>query len=54
MNILLATDTGGGYMAAAFLVFIVALAIYLAIMSRKLTKLQRRLNEIRAGESERE
>jgi hypothetical protein len=47
MNILLATDTGGGYAAAAYLVFLLMLAIYLAIMSNKLTKMQRTLGEIR-------
>ena len=48
MNILLAADTGGGYVAAAYLVFILMLAVYLAIMSNKLTGMQRRLSAIRA------
>jgi cell division protein FtsL len=46
MNILLAADTGGGYVAAAYLVFIVMLAVYLAIMARKLSKIQNRVSEI--------
>lgn len=47
MDILLAADTGGSYVAVAYLVFVVALAIYLAIMSNKLVKMQRSLSEIR-------
>ena len=47
MNLLLATDTGGSYVAAAYLVFVIALVIYLAIMANKLVKMQRSLSEIR-------
>lgn len=51
MNVLLAADTGGGYVAAAYLAFILMLAVYMAIMARKLTGMQRRLGEIqRRGE----
>lgn len=48
MDLLLAADTGGSYVAAAYLVFVVVLAIYLAIMAKKLVKMQRSLSEIRA------
>jgi hypothetical protein len=47
MNILLAADTGGSYVAAAYLVFVVVLLIYVAIMANKLVKLQKSLNEQR-------
>lgn len=47
MNVLLAADTGGGYVAAAYLVFLIVLLIYLAIMANKLVKLQKSLNEQR-------
>lgn len=47
MDILLAADTGGSYVAVAYLVFVVALAIYLAIMANKLVTMQRSLSEIR-------
>lgn len=47
MNVLLAADTGGSYVAAAFLVFVIAMVVYLAIMSNKLVKMQRQLSEIR-------
>lgn len=46
MNILLAADTGGGYVAAAYLAFVLVLVIYLAIMSNKLVKMQRRVGEL--------
>lgn len=48
MDILLAADTGGSYVAAAYLVFVIALFVYLAIMANKLVKMQRTLSEIRA------
>lgn len=47
MNILLAVDTGGSYVAAAFFVFIVVLAIYIAVMANKLVKMQKSLGELR-------
>lgn len=46
MNILLAADTGGSYVAAAYLVFVLMLVIYLAIMANKLVKMQRRVSEL--------
>jgi hypothetical protein len=47
MDIMLAADTGGNYVAAAYFVFVVLLVIYLAIMANKLVKLQRRVGELR-------
>lgn len=46
MNLLFAADTGGSYVAAAYLVFVVVLVIYLAIMANKLVNIQRTLTEI--------
>ncbi len=48
MDILLAADTGGGYVAAAYLVFVIAMFIYFAIMANKLVKMQRSVSELRA------
>lgn len=47
MNVLLAADTGGSYVAAAYLVFLIVLLIYVGIMANKLVKLQKSLNEQR-------
>jgi hypothetical protein len=47
MNLLLAADTGGSYVAAAFLVFLIVLVIYVALMANKLVKMQHQLNDIR-------
>ena len=47
MNILLAADTGGSYVAVAYLVFVVVLVIYLAIMANKLVKMQKSLGDVR-------
>lgn len=47
MNIVLAAETGSGYVAAAFLVFLAVLMIYLVIMAKKLSKLQASTSEIR-------
>jgi len=47
MNVVLAADTGGSYVAAAYLVFLIVLLIYVGIMANKLVKLQRSLNEQR-------
>ena len=47
MNVLLAADTGGSYVAAAYLVFVIVLLIYVGIMANKLVKLQKSLNEQR-------
>lgn len=42
----LAADTGGGYVAAAYLVFVALLLVYLGIMSVKLVRIQRRLGDL--------
>ena len=47
MNVLLAADTGGSYVAAAYLIFVAVLLIYVAIMANKLVKLQKSLSEQR-------
>lgn len=47
MNLLLAADTGGSYVAAAYLTFLVVLLIYVAIMANKLVKMQKSLSEQR-------
>ncbi len=47
MDLLLAADTGGSYVAAAYLVFVIVLVIYLAIMANKLVKMQRQLSDVR-------
>ena len=47
MNVLLAADTGGSYVAAAFLVFIIVLVIYIGVMARKLVRMQHELSDIR-------
>lgn len=47
MNVLLAADTGGSYVAAAFLVFIIVLVIYIGVMASKLARMQRELSDIR-------
>lgn len=39
-------DTGGGYVAAAYLVFVALLLIYIAIMSKKLARIHRELGEL--------
>jgi hypothetical protein len=54
MNVLLAADTGGSYVAVAYLVFVIVLLVYLAIMANKLVKMQRGLTELRrkSGETE--
>ena len=47
MNLLLAVDTGGSYVAAAYLVFVIVLVVYLAIMANKLVKMQRQVSDLR-------
>ena len=49
---LLAADTGGGYVAAAYLVFVALLLVYLGIMAAKLVRIQRSLGDLleRTGE----
>jgi hypothetical protein len=46
VNIVLAADTGGGYVAAAYGVFIAILLIYIVIMAIKLSNIQKTLGEI--------
>jgi hypothetical protein len=48
MSILLAADTGGSYVAAAYFIFIAVMVIYLAVMANKLAKMQRSISELRA------
>lgn len=43
----LPSDTGSGYVAAAYIVFAVILLIYVAIMAIRLTRVERRLHELR-------
>jgi hypothetical protein len=45
-TLLLAADTGGSYVAAAYLFFLVVMFVYIAIMAKKLAGLQQRLNAI--------
>jgi hypothetical protein len=47
MNLLIAADTGGSYVAAAYLVFLVVLLVYVAIMANKLVKMQKTISEQR-------
>ncbi len=42
----LAAETGGDYVAAAYLVLLLVLVIYLAIMANKLVKIQSALSRI--------
>lgn len=41
-----AAETGGDYVAAAYLVFVIVLVIYLGIMANKLVKIQSTLSRI--------
>lgn len=43
---LLAAETGGDYVAAAYLIFTILLVVYVAIMSVKLTRIQRGFDEL--------
>jgi hypothetical protein len=46
MSLLLAVDTGGSYVAAAYGVFVAILLIYVGIMAYKLVNIQKSLAEI--------
>jgi uncharacterized membrane protein len=46
MDLILAADTGGNYVAVAYLIFVVVLFIYLAIMANKLVNIQQTLSRI--------
>jgi len=39
-------DTGSGYVAAAYIVFVVVLLIYVAIIALRLTRVERRLRDL--------
>ena len=45
-------DEAGKYVAAAYIVFLALLMIYVAIMASKLSRLQKRLTEIDPDEEE--
>jgi hypothetical protein len=45
-GLILAADTGGNYVAAAYAVFFVVLLVYLAIMAGRLSKIQFTLSRI--------
>lgn len=45
-------NTGDGYVAAAYIVFVAILLIYFAIMALRLTRVERSLRELRAREQE--
>ncbi|MBI4897891.1 MAG: hypothetical protein HY827_05950 [Actinobacteria bacterium] len=42
----IAADTGGGYVAAAYAVFVALLLVYIGIMAAKLVRLQRGLGDL--------
>lgn len=46
MMIPFAADTGGDYVAVAYIVFTILLVVYVGIMSVKLTRIQRGLDEL--------
>ncbi|MGH2905763.1 MAG: hypothetical protein ACRDKI_03225 [Solirubrobacterales bacterium] len=54
MNLLLAVDTGGSYVAAAYGVFIAILLIYVGIMATRLSTIQKSLADILRKLDERE
>jgi hypothetical protein len=57
--VIIAADTGGNYVAAAYVVFLALVLIYVAIMAVKLARIERELGELtelaerRASERER-
>jgi type II secretory pathway component PulM len=44
--VILAADTGGNYVAAAYVVFLALVLIYVAIMAVKLARIERELGEL--------
>lgn len=46
MNLILAAETGGDYVAVAYAVFFIVLLIYVAIMANKLVNIQSSLSRI--------
>ena len=49
---ILAADTGGNYVAAAYVVFLALVLIYVAIMATKLARIEKELNELQSREAE--
>lgn len=50
----LPTDSGSGYVAAAYIVFLALVLVYVAIMAFRLTRVERRLRELVREAQERE
>jgi hypothetical protein len=48
--VILAADTGGNYVAAAYVVFLALVLIYVAIMATKLARIERELSELQSRE----
>ena len=46
MNLILAADTGGSYVAAAYAVFVIVMFIYFAIMAKRMVDVQQTLSRI--------
>jgi hypothetical protein len=44
--VIVAADTGGNYVAAAYVVFLALVLIYVAIMAVKLARIERELGEL--------
>jgi uncharacterized protein (DUF58 family) len=44
--VIIAADTGGNYVAAAYVVFLALVLIYVAIMAVKLARIERELGEL--------
>jgi hypothetical protein len=44
--VILAADTGGNYVAAAYVVFLGLVLIYVAIMAAKLARIEREIGEL--------
>lgn len=54
LTTVLAADTGGGYVAAAYLVFVALLLVYIGIMAAKLVRIQRSLGDLLERTDERQ
>jgi hypothetical protein len=46
MSLLLALETGGKYVAGAYLVFFTLVLIYVAIMGSKITRIEREVTDL--------
>jgi type II secretory pathway component PulM len=44
--VIIAADTGGNYVAAAYVVFLALVLIYVAIMAIKLARIEREIGEL--------